>query len=76
MLVVRRTVWASAAEAVWAFATKDYLFQKGCSLWRGIGNLKIKGGKYVILYKNYLLIQMLVCVINRNLKIIILYGKL
>lgn len=76
MLVVRRTVWASTAEAVWAFATKDYLFQTGCSLWRGIGNLKIKGGKYVILYKNYLLIQMLVCVINRNLKIIILYGKL
>ena len=63
---------------VWAFAVDEafYLCQTRYSLWSGIGNLKIKGGKYVILYKNYLLIQMLVCVINRNLKIIILYGKL
>ena len=48
---------------VWAFAIDEafYLCQTRYSLWSGIGNLKIKGGKYVILYKNYLLIQMLVC---------------
>ena len=31
-----------------------------------------KRGKYIILYKDDLLFQMLMCVINENLKIIIL----